>query len=458
MYVQIPDEEIKLDLNGHVYDRNNSLIENLTEINLMLGNDQYLFDTEWLALALHFGFNPFKFRDSVIFVDLPKFVKGSLSGKIPVYTPTFYLRNRGVSELPIPIAPNYSIDRFGVVRNAKGEVISNYLRDDYYYCSIVSNDYPNPNTSFRTHRLVAFTYLPNINHDEKPIVNHLDGNKLNINVSNLEWCCFTDNNEHAFETGLRTDNIACMVRDIHDGSVTEFVSIAKASEFLGVNHIRENQLSFLEGHLFKKRYEFKLKKDSTPWFYQDRNEPVRKSRYIVRISSNGAVINEFRGISEIWEAYPNTRSIKSIPKAFEYLLNNLSECSVELIDQSPVKSVDCLNVETGEVKTYNTIRDMSNELELNFSIVRLRVRSNNHLMYGPYVFKYSDSPDWDRSIIKKDLQPAKVEIIDSKTNNVVRTDTLTNVAKYLGVDRSVIKLRLSNGKNFGEFKFRYEVT
>ncbi|PHI48461.1 hypothetical protein B9T65_14530 [Serratia marcescens] len=52
----------------------------------------------------------------------------------------------------------------------------------------------------RVHRLVASTFLPNVN--GAPCVNHLDGNKQNNHVNNLEWCDHSRNTKHAFELGL----------------------------------------------------------------------------------------------------------------------------------------------------------------------------------------------------------------------------------------------------------------
>lgn len=55
-------------------------------------------------------------------------------------------------------------------------------------------------TTFRVHRLVAMTFLENPKDLET--VNHIDGNKENNHVSNLEWCSVSDNLKHAHANGL----------------------------------------------------------------------------------------------------------------------------------------------------------------------------------------------------------------------------------------------------------------
>lgn len=53
---------------------------------------------------------------------------------------------------------------------------------------------------FYVHRIVAGAFIPNIL--DKPVVNHIDGNKLNNDLSNLEWVTAQENTLHAYETGL----------------------------------------------------------------------------------------------------------------------------------------------------------------------------------------------------------------------------------------------------------------
>ena len=85
----------------------------------------------------------------------------------------------------------------GKIFDADGNELSQY-DNGYGYLSVrVNKKY------YRVHRLVATKFIPNP--DNKEDVNHLDGNKSNNCVQNLEWATRKENVAHAHKTGLITE-------------------------------------------------------------------------------------------------------------------------------------------------------------------------------------------------------------------------------------------------------------
>ena len=100
---------------------------------------------------------------------------------------------------PIPLHPRYEISQSGIIRNSENKAIkSQYVGSTGYY--MVSFSYAGKTKTFRVHQLIAKTFIDNpCNYTD---INHIDGNKLNNAIGNLEWCNHSQNMKHAFATGL----------------------------------------------------------------------------------------------------------------------------------------------------------------------------------------------------------------------------------------------------------------
>lgn len=94
----------------------------------------------------------------------------------------------------------YSINIMGEVRNdITGRILKTKAYSRYKMATLYKN---NRVSKMLLHRLLALTFIPNPNNC--PEVNHKDGNKLNNDIDNLEWCTSSQNKYHAYKYGLKT--------------------------------------------------------------------------------------------------------------------------------------------------------------------------------------------------------------------------------------------------------------
>lgn len=95
---------------------------------------------------------------------------------------------------------NYEVSNTGNVRNIKTQRV---LKPDIHTFGYhqVKPSLKGKTKNCLIHRAVALAFIPN--EDNKPEVNHIDGNKANNHVTNLEWVTSKENQEHAVRTGLQ---------------------------------------------------------------------------------------------------------------------------------------------------------------------------------------------------------------------------------------------------------------
>jgi hypothetical protein len=100
--------------------------------------------------------------------------------------------------LPL-FSDHYTIDQSGLIYSTrrKNPLVG---KIDRYGYKVVLLCVSGNRKHITVHRLVALTFIPNP--ENKPTVNHKDGNKQNNCVDNLEWATFQENTKHSYDTGL----------------------------------------------------------------------------------------------------------------------------------------------------------------------------------------------------------------------------------------------------------------
>ncbi|ALM64610.1 HNH endonuclease [Lactococcus phage 936 group phage PhiE1127] len=128
---------------------------------------------------------------------------------------------------------NYEVSNLGKIRNIKsGRTLKPYLDNNGYLMHCLSEN--NKRKNLLLHRVLAIAFIDNP--EEKPCVNHIDENKLNNDLSNLEWCSVRENNVH----GTRMKRIAekrfkkVIQLDLNDNVLNVFESIKQAGQETGV--------------------------------------------------------------------------------------------------------------------------------------------------------------------------------------------------------------------------------
>ncbi len=154
---------------------------------------------------------------------------------------------------------DYEVSNNGLVRNGEGFILSHAFSEGY---PIVKLSLRCKRKTIRIHRLVAIAFVENPNN--YLTVNHKDGNKLNNNSENLEWCTQKQNIQHAIRTGLK------VFRTGRDSKITAWV------QCLCTGRILTHEEAALEIGIPKNSLGFMVsdKRENWTYFVRTNNSPL----------------------------------------------------------------------------------------------------------------------------------------------------------------------------------------
>lgn len=146
----------------------------------------------------------------------------------------------------------YEISNFGRIRSLikRGNSIlkikktSLDIKTGYITVQLRKNNIP---VTKRIHRLVAEAHLPNL--ENKPCVNHKDGNKTNCNLDNLEWTTYSENTLHSFKNGLQKkifgdSNYITKISDLQVLEIRQLIKEGKTNKDIAkIYQVNPSQIS-----------------------------------------------------------------------------------------------------------------------------------------------------------------------------------------------------------------------
>lgn len=272
------------------------------------------------------------------------------------------------------------------------------------------------------HRLVATTFIPNTD-SKKIFVNHIDGDKQNNRVSNLEWVTPSENCTHAYQTGLRPDNKHVLAKNIDTGEILEFKTIWECGRHFKTNGGTIHRiLNRPQVRPFKLKYDLTLKGNEFNGFTKDdvvMLEENGSNRLVIAINkdnendsiifsnnkvaaakfgSSPALINwyiccngagEFKNLYKGYRWYYLRDYSKTREKTDKLIEQSVKELEPYKFNMNPAnkkpKKLKITNLETGETQVWDSIKAYAHSKGIKSNSLEKRILMNNGIIQG---FKY----------------------------------------------------------------------
>jgi NUMOD4 motif/HNH endonuclease len=177
---------------------------------------------------------------------------------------------------------NYEISSFGNIRNLKTKRILKINNKINGYSDITLNG-----KTFKVHRLVALAFIDNPNN--KPTVNHIDRNKHNNRVNNLEWATYSEQSLHSRPEVYNNNRVIWKIDVETNNKIKKYNTLKEAGlEMIGIKDAFKNISSCALGKT-KTAYGFK-------WEYEKHNDIINeiwKPFTFEKMKSNNYYISNF---------------------------------------------------------------------------------------------------------------------------------------------------------------------
>lgn len=359
----------------------------------------------------------------------------------------------------IPCFSRYAINKHGVIIDTKSNEVVDKLMVDYdgYSCAYIYNPDRNVNRWTKIHRLVALAWIKNTDFITRPYVNHLDGNKTNYSISNLEWCTLSENCKHAVDIGLNPSSVALKTRDISTGEIEHYSSGSELRKRLGLNNVNaESWIYKMPGFLINRRYEIKLVNDDTPWFYEKNKVEPSKAIFTISVTDNEtAEIKTFIRVIDFVKAYglkSKTNNLEDYVEEFKKLYLNHS---ISYKRNSVIGPYKVFDIHGKHHDTFTSIIGVGNFIGITRTELQYDLCRSRKFIYNKkwiVIPEGSDAKIDDYTLKKSSIHRVVVKNICTHTE--IEFESAAAASMLIPVSYRTIIANLNSGKNIKGYTFR----
>ena len=417
-------------------------------------------DVEWLSLmALFEVYLPDKFINQFFNINFIPVETPILQRKIPIYDKeiisTFTTNKLMVFKQPLTIKGKYRIipNFVQYAISKEGEIVESKNPENIIYVPTNNNvGYRNVKLysaeknnyiKVKIHRLLAMAWLAKQHGGNKCYVNHIDGDKTNYELSNLEWVTPAENCQHAYLSGLREDNVPCKVRDIKTKEVKDFVSISQAAKYM---NLFNNQLLISKNvrvaKLIKNRYEFKLVDDTSPWFYENVESPLIPGRYIISVINPDKTKMTFHDVKSLIRHF----KIWNIPSqgidcVIEHAKLKIPGIEITYIDQYPNGPYQAYEISTGKIFEHKTQSGLGLLISRDRSCIKRAMKKGQSYSLQGFAYREKTDLPWPQKFTEIDKPPTRISAVNIVTGKVRIFESIKAVARELNIDKITARRR-----------------
>ena len=293
----------------------------------------------------------------------------------------------------IPGYNNYAINAEGKILNVtNGNILKEKIDPNGYITVSIYDPDKKAFISARKHVCLARVFIDNPNFKE--FVNHIDGDKQNNSLTNLEWATAKENSEHAARLNLILNSVKCKLRDIYTDEIFDFYNISQAAVFLKYGDSLPYSVKYVNGKkvplLLRKRYELKLENEfDQPWFYKPNDD--------LKIDSKGPF--------------------------------------------------EIKNIQSNEIKVFNTLKEIAKFIGVNDGRVNTANLTNGKRELNGWLIRPISNDPWPENYRNtRDISGKVFTIFNINTRIAEQVNSKLALSKRLRVDKSTISKRAIDGK------------